>query len=151
DPSREKLLCGAAFETRAQGRAPQRLSCLLSDLPWLIVSDDGIEDGEELAGDRNDGDHLGLSSRDQTVEEGLQKGIVLFGDHCAHEQDAAHGRATSPDVALALPLAGLLGVWRQTSKGSDLFAAEGAELGQLGNQRASDHRPDAWNRPEQVL
>src|SRR5262249_459615 len=118
---------------------------------WSIVSHHGVEDGEELAGDRNDGDHLWLSGRDEAVEEDLQDGVVLFGDHRPHEQGAAHVGTTSRDVAFALPLARSAGVWRQADKGSDLFAAEGAELGQLSGPPTGDHRSDTWNRPEQVL
>ena len=41
-----------------------------------------------FAGDGDEGDHFGLSGRDEAVAEGFQDGIVPAGDHGAHEQGA---------------------------------------------------------------
>jgi hypothetical protein len=82
---------------------------LSSDLPWPIVSDYGVQHGQQLSGDGDECNHFRLSGRNETVEEGFQDGVVLFGNHCAHEQRAAYGGATSADEAFASPLAGLAG------------------------------------------
>ena len=42
---------------------------------------------------------------DEPVEKGLDHGIVLRGDHCAHEEECAHGAGRAADEALAAPLA----------------------------------------------
>src|SRR5215203_2572288 len=39
----------------------ERLCCWSSVLPWSVVADDGVEDGEEFSGCCDEGDHLGLS------------------------------------------------------------------------------------------
>jgi len=50
----------------------ERLSCLSSGLPRLIVPDDGVEDGEKLSGDCDKRDHFWFAGCDQAVEEGFQ-------------------------------------------------------------------------------
>src|SRR5262249_14721663 len=60
-------------------RAPQRLCCLSSVLPWRFVPDHGVEDDEQFAGDRNESDHLWLSGREKALIEGPQDGVVLLG------------------------------------------------------------------------
>src|SRR4051794_41987230 len=81
-----------------------------SGLPWFLVSQDGVEDGEELAGDGDEGDHLGLAGGAEVIAEGLEDGVVTAGDEGCEEQGAAHALAAAADHALALPLAGLAGV-----------------------------------------
>src|SRR3954453_10757062 len=56
--------------------AGERLSLLSSGLPWLLVSQDGVEDGEELAGDGDEGDHVGLSGGAEAFAEGFEDGVV---------------------------------------------------------------------------
>src|SRR3954464_11968626 len=54
----------------------ERLSWVSSGLPWFLVSQDGVEDGEELAGDGDEGDHLGLAGGAEAIAEGLEDGVV---------------------------------------------------------------------------
>jgi hypothetical protein len=77
----------------------------------------------------------------QAVEEDFQYGIVLFGDHGAHEQSSANGCASAPDEAFAPPFAGLARERRQPDERCDLPVAELPELGQLGHTRARETRP----------
>jgi hypothetical protein len=44
--------------------------------PWLLVPNDGVEDGEELAGGGDEGDELELSGLDELVAEELEVGVV---------------------------------------------------------------------------
>src|SRR4051794_41759325 len=53
----------------------ERLSWVSSGLPWFLVSQDGVEDGEELAGDGDEGDHLGLAGGAEAIAEGLEDGV----------------------------------------------------------------------------
>jgi hypothetical protein len=43
-----------------------------SSLPWSSISEDGVEHCEKLSGDRDERHHLGLSSSDEALMEGLQ-------------------------------------------------------------------------------
>src|SRR5215469_9016282 len=88
-------LIGTALSTTRD----ERLSWLSSDLPWLTVSENGVEDGQELSRDGDESDHFGFAGGDEAIEEGLQGGVVAFGDHGAHEQGGAHGDAPSADEA----------------------------------------------------
>src|SRR5262249_2263824 len=67
------------------------------------------------------------------------------------EQGPAHARPTAANEALAAPLARLAREGGKADKCRDLLAAEGPKLGQLGNERARDCRPDTGHRREQVL
>src|SRR3954462_15229050 len=122
-----------------------------SGLPWFLVSQDGVEDGEELAGDGDEGDHLGLAGGAEAIAEGLEDGVVTAGPEGSEEQGAAHALAPAADHALALPLAGLAGVGRKACEAGDLLLVEGAELGQLGDEGSGDDRPDAGDGGEEVL
>src|SRR5271166_6156379 len=64
-----------------------------SGLPWLLISDDGVEDGEELSGDCNESGLLRLAGRGKTGIKGFQDGIEPCCDHRRHEQGGAHARS----------------------------------------------------------
>src|SRR4051794_41412120 len=107
-----------------------------SGLPWFLVSQDGVEDGEELAGDGDEGDHLGLAGGAEVIAEGLEDGVVTAGDEGCEEQGAAHALAAAADHALALPLAGLAGGGGQAGGGGGtvLFVGGGGRrLGRGGS------------------
>jgi hypothetical protein len=55
-----------------------------------LVSENGVEDGEEFACDGDDCDRFRLSGRDEAIEEGFQERIITGRDHGAEEQCAAH-------------------------------------------------------------
>jgi hypothetical protein len=75
--------------------------------PWLFVSEDGVEDGEEFAG-RSDGDeHFGLAGVDEALAEGLEDGVVTAGGEACEKEGRAHRFAAAGDHGLTLPLAGL--------------------------------------------
>src|SRR3954449_9636209 len=112
----------------------ERLSWVSSGLPWFLVSQDGVEDGEELAGDGDEGDHLGLCGGAEAFAEGLEDGVVTGRDEGGQEQGGAHALASAGDHALAFPLAGLAGVGGKAGEACDLLAVEGSELGQLGDE-----------------
>src|SRR4051794_41645657 len=99
-----------------------------SGLPWFLVSQDGVEDGEELAGDGDEGDHLGLAGGDEALAEGLEDGVVTAGDEGCQEQGAAHTLAAAADHALALPLAGLAGGGGKGRGGGGPLVVVGGEL-----------------------
>src|SRR3954452_20946017 len=122
-----------------------------SGLPWFLVSQDGVEDGEELAGDGDEGDHLGLAGGAEVIAEGLEDGVVTAGDEGCEEQGAAHALAAAADHALALPLAGLAGVGRKACEAGDLLLVEGAALGPPGAEGSGGGRPGGGGGSEGVL
>ena len=67
--------------------------------PWLLVADDGVEDGEELSGGCDEGDELGLSGGDEPVTEGLEVGVVLAAT-MAPRKRAARTSALPPPMKL---------------------------------------------------
>ena len=62
--------CGEKVDG-AKRQTDERLSCWSSvlRLPWSFVAQDGVEDGEEFAGDSDEGDELWLSAGDELVAE----------------------------------------------------------------------------------
>jgi hypothetical protein len=106
---------------------------------------------EQLSGDGDEGDHLGLSGGDEALVEGFEDRVVLDGDHGAHEERAADGGSAGGDEGLAAPLARLAGERCQTGQGRHLAAVERAELGQLGDERAGDRRADAGHGGQEIL
>src|SRR5262249_56033944 len=48
---------------------------LESALPGRAITYDRVEDGQQLAGDRDDGDLLGLAGCDEALEKGLEHGV----------------------------------------------------------------------------
>ena len=63
----------------------ERLSCSSSALPWLSVPEDGVEDRQQLPGDRDQGDELRLARIEQAVTELPESRVVARGDHGAEE------------------------------------------------------------------
>src|SRR5262245_36903891 len=107
----------------------ERLSWLSSGLPWPIVSDDGIEDCQQLSGDCDECDHLWFAGSDKTLVERLQDWIVPRGNRRAHEQRGSHDGTTAANEAFAAPFAGLASKGSEASKRRNLPAAELPELG----------------------
>src|SRR6202022_5041054 len=66
----------------------ERLSFWSSEfwLPWGFVSQDCVEDGEQLSGNSDDGDQLVFAGGDEPVAEQLEGRVVTSCDHGAHEQ-----------------------------------------------------------------
>jgi hypothetical protein len=67
--------------------------------PWCSVSDDGVEDDEELSHGRSDGDLRGLSGCAQACVEGLDNGVASDGGNGRHIEDSADSCAAAPDRA----------------------------------------------------
>src|SRR6516162_1706690 len=119
-------------------------------LPGRAITYDRVEDGQQLAGNRDDGDLLWLAGCYEVLEEGLEHRVVPT-RYGAHEQGPANARSIPTNEALAAPLPRLAREGSNADKRHDLLAAENPKLRQLGNERARDCRPDTWYRGEQVL
>src|SRR5215472_18375624 len=104
-------------------------------LPGRAITYDRVENDQQLAGDRDEGDLLRLARCDEALIEGLEHRVVARGDHGTHEQGPAHARPAAADEALSTPLAGLTGEGGEADQRGDLLAVEGPKFRQLGNQR----------------
>src|SRR5262249_20748931 len=71
------------------------------------ITHDRVENGQQLAGDRDEGDLVGLAGCYEALIEGLEHRVVARGDHGTHEQGLTHACPTAADEALAAPLARL--------------------------------------------
>ena len=76
----------------------------------------------------------------------MRDGIVAFATIAPLNRRVRTACRAAADEALAAPLAGLARVRRKAGESSDLLSVELSELGQLGNQRAGNHWPDAGRR-----
>src|SRR6202035_3352927 len=153
-----RSLCASIMDARPLTPSPrreegrdERLSCVSSVLPWPVVSENSVEDGQKLSGDGDECDHLGLASCHETIEEDFQGWVVLLGDHRAHEHGRAGHCSATADEAASPPLARLAREWGEAGEGCNFLAAELPELGQLGHQGAGDDLSDARHGGEQVL
>src|SRR5438552_84994 len=87
---------------------PERLSCLSSELlPWALVSQHRVENGEELAHRGGEGDFFRPARGRQALIEMEEHGIKADRGEGGHIQHAAHGGAPPGDHAAAAPLAAL--------------------------------------------
>src|SRR5882672_6888951 len=119
----------------------ERVSLASSGLPRFLLSDDGVEDGQELSGDGDGGKDLGFSGLDQALAKGAEGRVEAAGDQGGDEEGSPDRAAAAADKASALPGAGLAGPRGEPGEGGDLAAAEGAQLGHLGQQGAGTTGP----------
>lgn len=71
-PKREAVQVGQAADlTGILAEPSERLSCWSSRLPWRSVSQDGVEDGDQLPSGGNQGDELRLTGCDEPVTVGF--------------------------------------------------------------------------------
>src|SRR5680860_1726862 len=106
----------------------ERLCCGSRGLPWCVIAEDGVEDGEELAHAGGDGDLGWPAAPDQASVESLQRGIAADGGQGRHVQGGADAGAAAHDHATAAEAAAVAVDRRDPDQGGDLAAIEGAEL-----------------------
>ena len=129
----------------------ERLCCGSSVLPWGLALEDGVEDDQELTHGGGDGDLGGLAAGDEARIEGADRGIAADGGEGRHVQGLADAGAAAEDHAPAAEGAAVAVDRGDTDEAGDLAPIEGAELGQLGEERAGRGLADARDRGEQVL
>src|SRR3954454_13207493 len=103
------MVCVLGHPSRLASLAPQRLCWPSSVLPFSVVPEDSIEDGEELSGGCDESDHFGLSGRPQAMVESPKGRIAAHSGHRRHDQLGPPAASSTADEALAAPLAGLTG------------------------------------------
>src|SRR3954453_19178231 len=117
---------------RALKRAPQRLCSFSSGLPWFFVPEHGVEDGQDFAGDRNEGDHFWFTAVEQAAVEGAQHRIAATCGESRQKDARAWSGSAASDHALATPATGLVGEGCNTDKAGGLWPIEAAGLQGFG-------------------
>src|SRR5580658_2806604 len=114
---------------------PERLSLLSSgEGPWLSVSQDGVEDDEELADAGGEGLFGGFSGGSQLLVIGGDDGIGAGSDQCGHVKRGPHWGAPAGDGFSAAPNAAVAIDGGDADEGGDFSPIEAPELRQFGDQ-----------------
>src|SRR5947207_5652408 len=145
-----KLSTTSSWCQLSDDRHPERLSEESSGLPWFAVSQDGIEDDEELA---HAGDKGLLAGFPGGAEFGVMRGddrVLPAGDERSHVERGAHRRPATGDGAATAQAAAIAVDRGDTDQSSDLATGEPAEFGQIGNQGTQRHLADAGHAGQQI-
>src|SRR3954470_20395928 len=97
----------------------QRLCWSSSVLPWLLLSGDGVEDGEDFSHASDHGDHLWLAGGEQALTEGADDRVVADRCHGGDKQGSADGASSASDEGFAAPLSGLAREGSDTDEAGD--------------------------------
>src|SRR5437762_14050383 len=108
--------------------------------PVTIVANQAVEQSQQLAHARGDGDLERFAGSPKTLVECLDERIAAAGGKCSHVQRAANRSAAAADGPFAAKRAGVAVERRQADEGGDLLAIELAQFRQLGDERRSEER-----------
>src|SRR4029079_5381299 len=117
-------------------------------LPHAVVTDEGVGEDHELAGDGDEGDLCGFSIVAQALVEGTHVGVEARGAKCREVESAAHGRASAEDDACTLTFARLIGDRSQAGEQAALFGGDAAEFAETGDQDGRGDETEAWYRSQ---
>ena len=120
------------------------------ELPRGAVLQDGVEDCQQLAHAGGDHDLERLAGGFQTLGEGAEDRVVSACGQRGHVEHAADRGTPAPDRTFAAEAAAVPVEGRHPHQGGDLLAVDLAQLGQLGEERGSGHRPDARHAPQAI-
>jgi len=102
--------------------------------PGAIVAGHGIEGHQELTGDGNHGDLLGLAGSEQTGPKRGEMGITANGGAGRHIQRLTHTGTPAGDHSPATEVSALTGHRRQPDQRGGLPSGELPQLGQIDHQ-----------------
>src|SRR5215475_1508330 len=126
--------------------APQRLCSLSSGLPWFLVPEHGVEDGEKLASNGNEGDHLEFTLSKQVLIKLTQHAVATDGGHRCQEDGGPNAGAATGDLAVPLPLARLSDERGDPNQAGNLTAGQPTELREVGQEHTRNRRADTGKR-----
>ena len=121
----------------------ERLSVMSSGLPWFAVSQDGVEDDDELARTGDEGLLAGFAGGS---ELGVIRGddrVGAAGDQGGHIEAGMHGDAAAGDGAAGAQRAAVAVDRGDVDQRGDLAAAEMAEFREFGDLGAQRRLADA--------
>jgi hypothetical protein len=116
--------------------------------PFPLIPQKGICSYDELSHDSCDGELLAFPRRYQRFVFCLHVGIESGGDDGWQVDRSSQTGATTLDPFLALPFPRLPRDWRKTRQLRGLLAAQAAEFGHVGQDRAGRDLGDAGNAGE---
>lgn len=117
-------------------------------IPWGVVSDHEVEDGEEFAHGGDEGGHLGFALGLQAQVERADRGVVPGGDEGGHVEGLSDMSASAAGGAFAAHESGVAVDRRHADDSGDLLPVGVAEFRQFGDERAGGCGPDAGHRLE---
>ena len=100
--------------------------------PGFVFFQEGVEDDEQLAHAGGDQDLEGFSSLFESLGEGFDNGVPLFGAEGGHVEGASDGGTSSPDGAFSSEASAVAVEGCESDEGSDFLAVELSEFGQVG-------------------
>jgi hypothetical protein len=124
---------------------------VLSGLPRLSVAQDGVEDGDELSHEGDEGDLGLLAGGQETLSEGLEDRVVQGAGEGGHVGDIADRLSAAEDVSLSAQDPAVEGVGRDPDEGGRLSVGEPAEFWHQGQQGVAEDGSDAGDRAEQLV
>ena len=110
--------------------------------PFLTALAQGVRDGDELSGDSGDDDLVRFSGLAEAIYEGFQARVVMRRDQCRLEHYVPQGPATSTNGSFPAKGSAAVRDWGQSSECRNLFAGDGADLGNFADQHRARHRAD---------
>ena len=122
-----------------------------SDLPRPVVSEHGIQDGEELPHGGGDRDLVGTARGDEAAKERPDHGVVPDRRDRGHVQAASDVRTTADNHPPATEGAAISGHRRQPGEGGNAPAIQVAKFRRIGDQRARRDGPHAGNGAQQFV
>jgi transposase InsO family protein len=121
------------------------LTCELR-IPGPTIAHESVQDRQQLAHARRQGDLLRLAVRDEAGKERRDCLVESKGCDRCHVKDGAHGRAPAPSCPLPDSTAAVVVEWSDADERSDLLPGELAELGNERRERRRQHGTDALDR-----
>ena len=119
--------------------------------PGFLGLDHGIENGEQFAHGRDEGDFFGFADCAQVPVQLADHRVVPGGGQSGHVQGRAHLCTASPHSALASELATVAVERGHAHEGGDLAAVQLAQLGQFGQEHAGQDRTDTGHALQQGI
>lgn len=108
-----------------------------------VVSDEGVCECGDAAGDGDEGDFGGLSGVSEVAVGGLEFRVESGCDERGRVEGGAHVGASARDGVAARREAGLRRVGREAGEADGGLAIDGAEFGHFDHQQGGDARADA--------
>src|SRR5262245_48201947 len=124
---------------------------LIEMAPHSIGADHCVQNRQELSHAGGERDFLWLAGREEALVELVNHWVAPGGHHRGHVQRSANRGAAAPDQALAFERPAVAGQRRDTDERGNLFAREGAEFGQVADERTTDDGADPGDRPQKVF
>ena len=104
--------------------------------PWFAISDDGVEDDEELSDAGGEGLLAGFPGGPKLLIIGGNDGVGSACDQCGHVEGGCHRRSAAGDGLAAAPDAAVAIDGRHADERFDFAPIEAPEFGQFGDERS---------------